>query len=187
MKKDSIDNLFDELRSGFDFENPNKGHQERFLAKLKNQNNETNNNSSNTFNFWKPLLSLAASLVILVSIISLLKPNEDTADLASVSPEMSNTQNFFTTAISEELLKLNEAKTPETEALIDDAMKQMGILEKKYESLKIDLAQSGDDKRVIYAMISNFQTRIDLLKHVLETIENVKQLKESNNENSITI
>lgn len=187
MKKDSIDNLFDELRSDFDFESPNKGHQERFLDKLKNQNHEASNNSSNTFNLWRPFLNVAASLVILVSIIILLKSNDDTADLASVSPEMSNTQNFFTTAISEELLKLNEAKSPETEGLINDAMKQMDILEKKYESLKIDLAESGNDKRVIYAMISNFQTRIDLLKNVLETIEKVKQLKENNNENSITI
>ena len=63
----------------------------------------------------------------------------------------------------------------------------MEILEKEYESLKIDLTNSGDDKRVIYAMISNFQTRIDLLKNVMETIENVKQLKKNNNENSITI
>lgn len=183
MKKDSIDNLFEELRSDFDFENPNKGHQERFLEKLKNQ--KTNNGSSS--NLWKPFLSIAATLAIFISIITLLKPNENAADLASVSPEMSDTQTFFTTAISEELLKLNEARTPETEDLINDAMKQMDILEKKYESLKIDLAESGDDKRVIYAMISNFQTRIDLLKNVMETIENVKQLKNKNNENSITI
>ena len=187
MKKDNIDNLFEELRSDFDFENPNLGHQERFLEKLKNQNSETNESSSNSFNFWKPFLSIAASLVICISVITLLKPNEDATDLASVSPEMSDTQTFFTTVISEELLKLNEARTPDTENLINDAMKQMEILEKNYESLKIDLAQSGDDKRVIYAMISNFQTRIDLLKNVMETIENVKQLKENNNENSITI
>jgi len=36
-------------------------------------------------------------------------------------------------------------------------------------------------------MITNFQTRINILKNVLETIENVKQLKQNNNENSITI
>ena len=100
---------------------------------------------------------------------------------------MSKTQNFFTSTISEELLKLNEERSPDTEVLINDAMNQMKILEKEYESLKIDLTNSGDDKRVIYAMISNFQTRIDLLKSVMETIENVKQLKKNNNENSITI
>jgi len=107
--------------------------------------------------------------------------------LASVSTEMSQTQTFFTTAISDELLKLKNARTPETETLINDAMKQMAILEKDYESLKIDLTKSGDDKRVIYAMILNFQTRIEVLKNVMETIEQVNQLKQKNHENSITI
>ena len=97
------------------------------------------------------------------------------------------TQNFFTLTISEELLKLNEERSPETEKLINDAMKQMEILEKEYESLKIDLTESGDDKRVIYAMISNFQNRIELLQNVLEKIEEVKQLKQNENENSTTI
>ena len=184
MKKDRIDNLFEELRSDFDFENPNIGHQERFLSKLKNQSQETNKNASGKFNFWKPFLGIAASVIICVGIITILKPTQDVKDLASVSPEMSQTESFFTNAISEELLKLNEARTPDTEKLIDDAMKQMEILEKDYESLKIDLTESGDDKRVIYAMISNFQTRIDILKSVMETIDNIKQ---KNNENSITI
>ncbi|MFH4965643.1 hypothetical protein V8G69_11625 [Gaetbulibacter sp. M235] len=187
MKKDNIDNLFEELRSEFDFENPSLGHQERFLSKLKNQNSETVQKASSQSNFWKPFLSIAASLLIWFSIITLLKPSGEIKDLASVSPEMTQTQNFFTSAISEELAKLNIERTPETEVLINDALKQMKILEKEYESLKIDLTESGDDKRVIYAMITNFQTRINILKNVLETIENVKQLKQNNNENSITI
>ena len=187
MKKDNIDNLFENFRSDFDLETPNNGHQERFLAKLKNQNPENHISSANHFNYWKPFLSIAASLVICFSVFTLLNPSNNIKDLASVSPEMSQTESFFTTAISEELTKLDEARTPETENLINDAMKQMTILEKNYESLKIDLTNSGDDKRVIYAMITNFQTRIDLLKNVLETIENVKQLKDINYENSITI
>jgi len=187
MKKDNIDKLFEELRSEFDIENPNLGHQERFLSKLKNQSSAADNKTPNQSNFWKPFLSIAASLLIFFSLFTLLKPGEDIKDLASVSPEMSETQNFFTTAISEELVKLNSEKTPETEVLVNDALKQLKILEKEYESLKIVLTESGDDKRVIFAMITNFQTRIDILKNVLETIENVKQLKQNNNENSITI
>ncbi|GGK32640.1 hypothetical protein GCM10007962_28760 [Yeosuana aromativorans] len=187
MKKDNIDKLFEELHSEFDFESPNLGHQERFLSKLKNQNGGASKSTSSQSNFWKLFLSIAASIIICLGIFTILKPSNDVKDLASVSPEMSQTQNFFTTAISEELVKLNKAKTPETASLINDAMKQMDILEKEYESLKIDLTESGNDKRVIYAMISNFQTRIDLLKNVMETIENVNQLKQQNNENQITI
>ncbi len=187
MENDNINKLFEELRSEFNTENPSSGHQDRFLSKLKNQNLNAEKNASGASNFWKPFLSIAASIVICISLITLLKTNDNIKDLANVSPEMSKTETFFTTAISQELSKLNEARTPDTEALINDAMKQMKVLEKDYESLKIDLTESGDDKRVIYAMISNFQTRIDILKNVMDTIENIKKLKEKNHENSITI
>ncbi len=187
MKKDKIDNLFETLHSEFDFENPNIGHKQRFLSKLKNQNSETVIIASRKSNYWKPFLSIAASIALLISVFTMLQPTEQVKDLASVSTEMSKTQNFFTSTISEELLKLNEERSPETEVLINDGLKQMKILEKEYESLKIDLTKSGDDKRVIYAMISNFQTRINILKNVMETIENVKQSKQQNNENSTII
>ena len=55
-------------------------------------------------------------------------------------------------------------------------MKQIETLENKYEQLKEDLSESGDDSRVIYAMISNFQNRIDLLQNVLQKIEEIKPL-----------
>tara|TARA_R110002167_G_scaffold78905_3_gene218036 strand:+ start:6361 stop:6954 length:594 start_codon:yes stop_codon:yes gene_type:complete len=187
MKEDSIDNIFEKLNSQFDFENPNLGHQERFLEKLKNQNLNMVENNSGKYKFWKPLMAIAASVILCFSLLAILQQNKDRNDLASVSPKMAETQDFFIASISEELLKLNEAKSPETEAIINDAMKQLQILEKEYETLKDNLFESGDDKRVIYAMISNFQTRIDVLKNVMETIENVKQLKQHNNENPITI
>ncbi len=107
--------------------------------------------------------------------------------MASVSPEMAQTQNFFTSAISNELAKLEAEFTPETAIIVEDALKQIEILESKYELLKKDLSESGDDSRVIYAMISNFQNRIDLLQNVIQKIEEIKQLKQNTNENAATL
>jgi len=98
--------------------------------------------------------------------------------LENVYTELSKTQAFFTSTIHNELKKINKKRTPEKKELIDDAMKQLKILENDYESLKKDLTESGDDKRVIYAMISNFQSRINVLQHVMERIEDVKQIKQ---------
>ena len=53
--------------------------------------------------------------------------------------------------------------------------------------LKEDLTISGDDSRVIYAMISNFQSRIEVLQNVLQKIEEIKQLKQITNENATTL
>ena len=186
MNKDNLDKLFENLKNDFDIENPNLNHQQRFLDKLKNQNKNAVPNTAKR-SYWKPLISIAASVVLLVALFFGTQQEASAKDLASVSPEMAQTQNFFTSTISKELAKLDEESTPETAILVQDALKQIEILESKYELLKEDLLESGDDNRVIYAMISNFQSRIDLLQNVLQKIEEIKQLKQITNENISTL
>jgi hypothetical protein len=179
MKKDTIDNLFGKLENEFDIEMPNSGHQNRFLEKLNQQNTIADTHSKKT-NYWKPFLAVAASVVLCFSIFTVMQQQEpEVKDLASISPELSRTQDFFTLAIENELATLETERSPETEELIDDALKQLHVLEANYETLKKDLTESGDDKRVVYAMISNFQNRIDVLEHVLKNIEEVKQFKKN--------
>ncbi len=179
MKKDNLNTLFENLKDDFDIESPDKGHEQRFLAKLKDVDQTVANNMESTSkrNWWKPFMGIAASIALIVSIFIGTTQEPEVKDLASVSEEMSETQDFFTAAIAQELSKLENERSPETEVLIKDAMQQMSILEKEYEILKTDLTESGDDQRVIYAMISNFQNRIELLQSVLENIENIKQLQ----------
>ena len=178
MKKDNIDKLFGTLENDFDFHLPNSGHQQRFLEKLKQQDIIAESSKQKT-NYWKPFLAVAASIVLCFSIFTVMQQQPEIKDLASVSPELSRTQDFFTLAIQNELASLEAERSPETEELIDDALKQLHVLEVDYEQLKKDLTESGDDNRVIYAMISNFQNRIDVLKHVLENIEEVKAYNEN--------
>lgn len=187
MKKNTINDLFKNLDGEFDTEIPNEGHDLRFLNKLKQQNSVVDS-APKTTNFWKPLLAVAASIVLCFSVFALMQQQEsETMDLASVSPELKQTQSFFTKAISEELSALEAQRSPETEEMINDATKELKILENEYETLKIDLTESGNDKRVIYAMIANFQNRINVLKTVLDHIDEVKNLKNNQNENTTTI
>nr|WP_055443136.1 hypothetical protein [Lacinutrix himadriensis] len=185
MNKDNLDTLFNNLQHDFDLEAPTADHEKRFLKKLNKQILADTSKPKN--NFWKPFLSIAASLAILVTVFVTTQQEDITHDLASISPEMAETQNFFTNAIASELTKIEKESSPETKLLIADAMMQMQRLEKEYKDLKEDLSESGEDKRVIYAMISNFQNRIDILQNTLTQIENIKQLKNNTNENSTTI
>ncbi|WCO03043.1 hypothetical protein [Psychroserpens ponticola] len=179
MEKDQIDTLFGRLEKEFDINSPNSGHQNRFLDKLKQQHTIADNHSHKT-SYWKPFLAVAASIVLCFSIFTFMQQTEpDIKDLASVSPELSKTQDFFTLAIENELATLETERSPITEELINDALKQLRVLEGNYEKLKKDLTESGDDKRVVYAMISNFQNRIDVLEQVLKTIEEVKLFKDN--------
>ena len=186
MSKDNLNTLFENMKDGFDIAEPTSGHQQRFLEKLNAQHNVVET-SSPSRNLWKPFIGIAASIALILSLTFGMERTEDVKDLASISPEMEETQTFFTNAIALEIDKLQQETSPEFKQLVDDALEQINKLETEYEKLKLDLTSSGEDKRVIYAMITNFQNRIDLLENVLEQIEEIKQLKNSNNENITTL
>ena len=184
MKEQYIEDRFKALKGHFDIASPREGHKARFADKLNQANvNSTKGRSS----FWKPLMIAAACIVVCLGVFSTMTQNQEINDLASVSPELAKTQDFFTVTIAEELKKLDAEHSPLTEDIIYDAMRELKHLETAYQTLKIDLKESGQDQRVIYAMISNFQTRIDILTNVLEHIENLKQLKTKTNDTEITI
>ncbi|MFD2518985.1 DUF4179 domain-containing protein [Salinimicrobium flavum] len=184
MKTDNLKDLFDQL--DFDVAEPPVQHEERFREKLRNQPGRKTKRSG-VITLWLPVMAVAASLFMAFLLFQgvLNDPFSQRTELANVSPEMKETQNFYASVIKNELENLEAQKTPETEAVIADALNQLEILEKDYEKLKKDLQKSGQDKRVIYAMISNFQQRIDLLNTVLEKVETINTLKNSPHENSI--
>lgn len=185
MKTDNLKDLFDEL--DFDVAQPAAHHDERFLKKLQQHNAKKRSKKSNVISLWGPIMAIAACLLVAIVLFQGVYGNPFTThqDLANVSPEMKQTQDFYASVIKTELENLQEQKTPETEAVIEDALKQLETLENDYQKLKKDLGKSGQDKRVIYAMITNFQQRIDLLKTVLDKVETINTLKNTPHESTI--
>ncbi|MDT0685803.1 DUF4179 domain-containing protein [Autumnicola psychrophila] len=185
MKKDNIEELFRDV--DFDTSEPHDGHRERFLEKLKDENFSAKK-KPRVRSLWATFLGIAAGLALLVFLGGTYFNYQalgSSLDLASVSPEMKQTQEFYTSLIENELKEIQEEKSPETEAIVKDALAQMAKLDTEYEELKRDLLKSGKDKRVIHAMINNFQQRIDLLNTVLTQIEEIKLLKNNSHENYI--
>jgi len=86
----------------------------------------------------------------------------------------------------EQIKELENESTPETKILVDDTMAQLTKLEINYKKLEQDLINGGNSKLILSAMITNFQTRIDLLQEVMDKIENIKTFKNYDDEN-ITI
>lgn len=184
MDTNNIDDFFKDLV--FDVAEPKVGHGKRFAEKLKKQKTPLKSQGGKLRMLWSPLIGAAAAVLIIFMLMGNSFGNlTDKGDLAGISPEMKETQQFYTTLIKTELAKLEAANTPETERLVNDALAQMDKLDHDYEKLKKDLKKSGQDKRVIFAMITNLQQRIDILTNVLEQIENFKELKNPNNENNI--
>jgi hypothetical protein len=187
MKEDrNIEEMFKNLQGSFDTEEPEGGHEQRFLEKLSNANGVVRL-TPKTNSWWRPL-SIAASIMLIFAVGASLYTNQPSIDeqLAEISPEASQTQFYFASLIEEQIKELENESTPETKKLVDDAMLQLNKLEINYKKLEQDLLNGGNSKLILSAMITNFSTRIDLLQEVMDKIENIKTFKNYDDEN-ITI
>lgn len=177
MKKDTIEQLFDGLQGQLDVAQPSEHHKANFLAKLQaNAAAAAEPVAVKKLNWWKPL-AIAASVLLLAGIFWTQTAGiSNERNLADISPEMEQTQDFFIQTIEKELSEIRKKSTPQTREIVESAIENLAVLESNYKKLQKDLVESGEDKRVIYAMINNFQNRIDLLQQVLEQMNAVNEL-----------
>lgn len=191
----------DDMKSWFqqqDFDTtplPN-GHREAFLEKLEELCDEEtkviplpidkDGDKDNTFSLSKILKwSAAATLAVLLGMAGLKMTSTDTT-VTEVSPEIAQTQTFFSSTIKNELEQLNTLRTAENAVIIEEALAAIEKLELQYEEIKQDYRINKDSKVVIAAMIENFQNRIQVLEIAREQIKQLEELKlEKENENII--
>ena len=177
--QDSIEKLFKDLQGQFDTEMPMPGHEDRFLQRL--QKTQVIPEKQPRRNTWK-FLAIAASLALLVSIgLRIVNTPAESA----IDPEFKKTEYYFASVLKTEMDKLEAEKDPVTARLVDDTMQQLHKLDEDYKGLQEALQNPGDQKLILNAMITNFQTRINLLQDVLTQIEEIKKLKNNSDENNV--
>ncbi len=169
----TIEDIF-KKEDNWDFETPNQGHEKRFLDKLKKKHPKKKRN-------WIPL-SIAASLLFGFGFLYLNYTSENKKEV-TFSPQVQETHDYFSSVLNAELEMLKKKETPQNKTLINDAMQQMEALEKDYENLKQEIMKNGENKQIIYAMITNMQTRISFIKSVVDQVEMINKLKTEVNEN----
>ena len=174
--EDKLENRFKELKHKFDFEEPEIGHFERFEARLNKPKKRLIPIS---------YLAIAASFTLLFGLWLGSSYSEPKMELAMVSSEMEEAQNYFLTSIEKQLETIEKERNDDSEEIIKDSFEQIEKLEFQYKRLTLELRENSEDKRIIFAMISNFQQRIDVLQNLLIKIEDIKQLKTQNNEKFI--
>ncbi|WP_461533641.1 hypothetical protein [Sinomicrobium sp.] len=184
MKKDAIDELFDKLKGQFDTKTPSADHRDRFLEKLSQPVEQTKSVAPGKL---LSLLPIAASLLVLLSVGWMLfqslpgSPEHTLPETEEVqpNPELQKTQYYFSSLIREELQKIREtATTAETRIIMEDALDRLALIESDYDKLEKELQRNGYSKKLLHAMITNFQTRITLLQNVMEQIEQTKALQQ---------
>jgi len=168
------------MSNKYDIYDPPKGHFSRFQMKFENQTNEVKQHQSTHLKWYL----IAASLALIVSLWYNFKPQKKGYELADVSVQMKETQNYFNAVIQEEIKKVNLKKDNFNTPIIDDSLYQINKLEKEYAKLSIELKKIGFEKRIINAMIFNFQQRIEILQNLLNQLN---EIKISQNENIIQV
>jgi len=170
-----MENKFDQFfeETAFDIHEPHSGHFDRFERRLSsNQKQKTP---------WR-WLSVAASVILLVGFWMGNYQQQKQLDLSSVSPKMEEAQNYFIATIKQELKEVEKHRNLHTEKVIEQAVDQLEELEDNYKTLMIELTKNGYEKRLILAMVNNYQERLSILQNVLDQIEKIKNTNNTNNE-----
>ncbi len=168
--KDEVQDNIRKRHGEFNHAEPPQGHFERFNARLNESQKQNSPKKRGLLSYF----AIAASLLILLGFGLNNAWKQTNSGLAAVSPEMNETQSYFSSLIRHELAKIEGKKTKENEKVIGDALKHIEILEKEYKSLEEELIISGNNPKIIYAMVNNFQKRIDILQLLINQMELLK-------------
>lgn len=178
MKKenDELDQLFNQFENQWDIQELNPEHKVDFLNKLNKKQPKKRNYAG-----W----AIAASIALLLGVSLFYNQDEKPKEFKFASQETKRTDSIFNILIENELVKLKEKSSPENEQIINDALKQMKVFDADYEKIIKEVQKNGENKQIIYAMISNLQTRISFLQTVLQRIEENEKLKNTSDEKTL--
>ena len=103
--------------------------------------------------------------------------------LADVSPEHAEMERYFNEEIQSKMAKLASYKQ---DGFVKSDFKELDAI---YDELKQELekAPAGNEDQVVQAMISHYQTKIDILEQVLEKVQTTGQTNLKTEENEVSI
>lgn len=163
-----------------------KDHRSKFQERLDRMH------SPKIRNYYFLKIAAALSLIVSIGYFLLNKSTDYTihrsdetsnVDLASVSPEMKQIENYYLTAINYEMASLEV--NPEDKEVLDKYLEKISDLTKAYKQLNTELLEEGINEQTINALITNLQLRLQLLLELKDTINEIKTSKIINNEDTI--
>ncbi|MDT7833064.1 hypothetical protein RQM59_11770 [Flavobacteriaceae bacterium S356] len=169
--EDKLHNFFNEHE--FDVHEPRSGHLDRFEKRL--QGVQPKKKLS-----WK-WMSVAASVILLIG-FGLGNMTNKEVGLPSISPKMAEVQTYFINTIDKEIREIEQNRTLQTEDLIEQALDDLEELEDNYKLFVQELEKNGQQRKIINAMINNYQQRLEILQKTLEQIELIKNPQNINDE-----
>lgn len=176
MESNVIDKLFEKQNRQWDVQQLDPGHFDRFSKKLHLQKRKRNLNS---------YYAVAATVAVILSLVFVLPKTESQTELRFASKETKQTDSIFSAMIQRQVMEIKVMKSAENHKIVEDALLQIKALDRDYERIKQELEQHGECEPIVYAMVSNLQTRVSFLENVQANLLQTKKINKIDDENSI--
>ena len=130
-------------------------------------------------------VAAVAATVVLATVIGFRMgaSSAEASSLSDISPEHAEMERYFNEQIQ---TKMAQLVSYQQDGFVRSDFKELDAI---YEDLKSELEQVpvGGEEQVVQAMINNYQTKLEILEHVLEKVQTTGQtnLKTEGNEVSL--
>ncbi|MBN2524287.1 MAG: hypothetical protein JXB24_13530 [Bacteroidales bacterium] len=158
-----IEDIIQNNRDLFEEDLP-EGHLKRFENKLNTASDESRRTVLNK------LLVAAASVVVIITIgfIIMLTSDSFSANdylLANITPELYEAEAYYQNKIHQKMDILSNQNNVDKSIL-----KDLREIDKSFDTIKKDLDKNPGDERLISAILSTYQIKLDLINEILERI-----------------
>ncbi|HKK59827.1 MAG TPA: hypothetical protein VJ937_10130 [Salinivirga sp.] len=178
----NIEEYIKKNRAAFDSEEPRAGHEARFLAKLPRQKNRTV--------IYLRYAAAAAVIAFLVTLSGLYihdnwiaEPTQKLPTLADAGPKYAEAEAYFVSTIQHQRNTIDKLSGDNMQVEKAQMEKDLKEMDKLYKQLQKDLDANPGDPRVINAMIKHYQTRINVMKQIVEQLQEAKRIKSHKTQN----
>ena len=131
-----------------------------------------------------PMMWKVAAVIFMISTVYLVADRFNTIQEGPVySEEFTQAEDYYVGLISQKRLEIREQLSPEQQK---EFLVEIDQLDLMYDELKKTYTTNASNDRVMDAMISNLQLRLDILNKQLDILKNIKN-QNNEKDNSIEI
>jgi cell division protein FtsL len=171
-----LENQVRNNRQKFDSQEPSSGHMERFEQKLiKRQSRSLFSRIPYALKAAVVLLLVALSSILIYEQAQIYYQNQRILSLQDISDEFGEAELYYTSLIKnkyQEINRLNIEDPRQKEML----MNELDEMDRLFHSLQKDFQANPADERIINAMISHYQLKLEVMSQIIKQLEEVNKV-----------
>ena len=181
MNKDNLEKFIIERREAFDDKEPPKLAWQKIQKEL-----QKDNKIPRRISLWD-FTKIAAAVAFLISLgVVIGRQSSTPAPITVVEenfPEFAEAKNYYEFEVDEKLAQLASYSY---DASLEEDMSQLDTFMEELEA-ELEEAPKGSEEKIINAMITNYQTKLDILERVLEAAKSTNQVTEKLKDDEINM